>query len=186
MENNNITYINYENGALSGANISEGVTTIGKMAGFFKDEKARAAIQPDTIAYRVQIHSAVTQADKPGTLYYGVTFLNPGMVGNEYYMTKGHFHQKPTAEYYWCIQGQGKLLIMDKDRNYEVIEMSPGTLHYIPEEYAHRVVNTGETPLIFGACWPADAGHDYQSIVNQGFPIRMINKNGKPVIEATI
>ena len=30
------------------------------------------------------------QEGTPGGLYFGITYLHPGKVGNEYFMTKGH------------------------------------------------------------------------------------------------
>ncbi len=51
--------------------------------------------------------------------------------------------------------------------------MVPGSLHYIPGHTAHRVVNTGDQILKFGACWPSDAGHNYETITSQGFSARV-------------
>ena len=41
---------------------------------------------------------------------------------------------------------------------------------------AHRVVNTGDLALVFNACWPSDAGHDYHPIEKHGFRARIIAK----------
>jgi hypothetical protein len=35
------------------------------------------------------------------------------------------------------------------------------------------------------ACWPADAGHDYDTIQQQGFPVRVFEQGGEPVIVTT-
>ena len=32
---------------------------------------------------------------------------------------------------------------------------------------AHRVANTGNSVLSFAACWPSDAGHNYEEIANK-------------------
>jgi glucose-6-phosphate isomerase, archaeal len=58
--------------------------------------------------------------------------------------------------------------------------MSPGSLHYIEGQHAHRVANTGDSPLIFWACWPSDAGYDYATIAERGFGSRLIAKDGIP------
>lgn len=100
-------------------------------------------------------------------------------------MTRGHFHEKrEAAEYYWGISGNGLLLLMDEDRSHRVEAVSPGSLHYIPGWTAHRVVNTGDEPLRFGACWPADAGHDYDTIARDGFSARIFCRDGVPVVVA--
>jgi len=62
--------------------------------------------------------------------------------------------------------------------------MSPGSLHYIRGQYAHRVVNVGGEPLLFWACWPSDAGYDYESVAERGFGARVVERNGQPVVIA--
>jgi glucose-6-phosphate isomerase len=57
-------------------------------------------------------------------------------------------------------------------------------VHYVPAHAAHRVANTGETVLSFLACWPADAGHDYETILARGFSARMLDVNGIPTLVA--
>ena len=60
--------------------------------------------------------------------------------------------------------------------------MAQGTVHYIPGKVAHRVVNTGNEPLVFLASWPSDAGHDYGSIRTSGFSRRMVLRDRKPCL----
>jgi glucose-6-phosphate isomerase len=43
------------------------------------------------------------------------------------------------------------------------------------------VANTGLQPLVFAACWPADAGYDYETVEREGFGGRMMERNGRPV-----
>jgi glucose-6-phosphate isomerase, archaeal len=158
------------------------VRTLGDLRNVFADEAARAAMPADTVAYRVECYYPVPEGTAGG-LFFGTTFIEPGVVGDEYFMTKGHFHAKmDTAEYYWCIQGQGVLLLMDEQRNCHAQRMMPGSLHYIPGRTAHRVANTGAETLCFGACWPADAGHDYESIAARGFAARVLRVNQVPIV----
>ena len=63
--------------------------------------------------------------------------------------------------------------------------MSPGSLHFIPPNVAHRVANSGKVPLRLVACWPSDAGHDYDAIRRFGFGARLLNVNGKPSLVRT-
>ena len=69
---------------------------------------------------------------------------------------------------------------MDTDRKIWTEVMKPGSLHYIAGKVAHRVANTGSQKLVFNACWPSDAGHDYDSINTQGFQARLMEENHKP------
>jgi len=96
-------------------------------------------------------------------------------------MTRGHFHAfRDTAEYYWCVRGEGVLILMDGESSVWSEIMSPGSLHYIPGKVAHRVANTGNEELVFNACWPSEAGHDYDSIRNRGFLGRLLERGGNP------
>ncbi len=117
-----------------------------------------------------------------GELAYGTTILYPGKVGNEYFMTKGHFHSKiDTAEIYYCIKGHGYLLMENPEGDVEIQEMSHGISVYVPPRFAHRSVNISDSePLIMFFVFRADAGHDYKTIETKGFRKVLIEKNGKP------
>ena len=62
----------------------------------------------------------------------------------------------------------------DRDRKTWMEPMSPGSTHDIDGHHAHRVVNTGDEPLIFLVSWMSDCGHDYQSIKAEGFGKRVV------------
>lgn len=170
-------------GMLHGAPVVEDTRTIGELEGVFANETAWADTDPSTVAYRVRCYFPVENG-KEGGLFFGATFLAPGTVGDEYFMTKGHFHTKrDTAEFYWGIQGEGILLLMNEDRSIRAEMVRPGSLHYIPGRVAHRMVNVGEETLSFGACWPSDAGHDYETIREYGFSARVLRGPEGPVVE---
>ena len=76
----------------------------------------------------------------------------------------------------------GALILMDESGKCWFEPMQPGSLHYIPGYIAHRLANTGDTPLRVGACWPSDAGHDYASIAEHGFTARLMNVGGVPTL----
>lgn len=178
-----VTTINLSSGELAG-DVTVGVKRLGDLAGVFADEAARASLPQDAVVYTV--HSHVAERDgTPGGLFFGTSFLNPGRVGDEYYMTRGHFHgRRETAEYYWCLRGEGILLLMDENRRCTPERMTPGSLHYIPGHVAHRLVNTGDQALTVGACWPSDAGHDYHAIEEQGFSARVVLRGCRAVVVA--
>ncbi|MFT3787012.1 MAG: glucose-6-phosphate isomerase family protein [Tepidisphaeraceae bacterium] len=164
---------------LSGPGVTRSGKTIGDLAGVFSDEAAHAAMPASTLAYEVLMHAAVPEGT-PGGLFFGISLLSPGDVGGECFMTRGHFHANADrGEYYWGISGTGLLVLMTRDRKWRVEEVSPGSLHYIPGETAHRLVNTGDERLAVGACWPSDAGHDYASIARDGFSVRVYRRDGK-------
>ncbi len=172
-------FFNNTNAELNGDQVEEKTTRIGDLKGIFADESAWSQLDPGQLVYRVQYYFPVSEGTEGG-LFFGNTTIYPGRVGNEYFMTKGHFHSKgDRGEYYWCIKGKGILLMMDKERKIWAEEMTPDSLHYMPAHVAHRTVNTGNEPMTFGACWPSDAGHDYGTILEEGFSARLLEIDGK-------
>ena len=100
----------------------------------------------DTVVYSVQSHQPV-HPETAGGLFWGSTTIEPGCVGSEYFMTRGHFHAKrDRGEYYATVQGAGMLLLMGEDRLVKVEMMCPSSLHYIAGYTAHRAINTGASP----------------------------------------
>lgn len=165
---------------MNGEGVNRCLRVLGDLKGIFADEAAYEAMDKNIEAYRVASVEPVVQGT-PGGLYMGITYLAPGKVGNEYFMTKGHFHSnRDTAEYYWGVEGEGMLILMDEERNVWAERMFPGSLHYIPGKVAHRVANTGAETLVFAASWPSDAGHDYGTIAQEGFAKRLVEVDGKP------
>ena len=169
-------------GELLGENVQRLHRAIKDMKGIFRDEKARQALSQETVVYRVQAIYPVGEGQEGG-LFWGTTFLEPGVVGDEYFMTKGHFHAKRNrGEYYMTISGHGALILMDRSRRTTFEPMHPGSLYYIPDYTAHRVANTGDSVLAFMACWPSDAGHDYATVARDGFSARLRKVGGVPTL----
>lgn len=176
--------LDWPKGAMYGVPVQESTKRLGELKGIFQDEAAWSAMDPEREVYRVRWWSPVAPGEEGG-LFWGVTILEPGKVGEEYFMTHGHFHANRTrAEYYAAVAGTGILVRMDEERKTWGEAMSPGTLHYIQGVHAHRVVNVGNEPLIFWACWGSDAGYDYGTIRQQGFGASVVERDGQPVIVA--
>jgi glucose-6-phosphate isomerase len=167
-----------ETAELSGPGVRETSTTIGRLKGVFAAEDVRASMDQDRVVYRVQSFLPVPEGSEGG-LFWGATFMEPGRVGSEYFMTRGHCHAKrDRGEFYATVSGQGALILMDASGRTRMEEMSKGSLHYIPADTAHRVANTGDSTLSFIACWPSDAGHDYSVV----FSARLMEVDGAPVL----
>lgn len=160
------------------------VRTMGDLQGVFSDVAAYEEIPADTVAYRVESFMPIAPGT-PGGLFFGTSFVEPGTVGGEYYMTRGHFHEsRDASEMYWGIAGSGYVVMQSESGDVNVEAIEPGSVHYVPGRWAHRVVNTGNTQLVVGACWPADAGHDYAALAQVGFGVRIISTNGSPKVVA--
>ena len=170
--------VDFLTGAISGAPLQETLRTVADMKGYFRDEVAWQSLDSQRVVYRVQAFLPVREGEEGG-LFLGNTFIEPGMVADEYFMTKGHFHRnRNRSEFYITITGRGALILMDEGRRTVFEPMEPGSVHYVPFNTAHRVANTGDSVLSFLACWPSDAGHDYGTIASKGFSARIRKING--------
>ena len=64
--------------------------------------------------------------DTPGDLAFGTSITYPGKIGNEYFMTKGHFHSiLETAEVYFCFQGQGMMMMENPEGEWDIQCLTP-------------------------------------------------------------
>jgi glucose-6-phosphate isomerase len=148
---------------------------LAEMQGAYLDDP-----QEDALVYEV-FNLEVPQSN--ANILSCTTVLQPGKVGREYFMTKGHWHEiRDRAEVYVGFKGKGALILATEDGEHDVQWMEPGTVHYIPGGWAHRSVNVGDVPLVFYAAWIADAGHDYGSIERRGFPVLLVDNDGTPDI----
>ena len=169
-------------GKPSGGRTASGVKRLGQLKNVFADKEAFEKLDPETVVYRVECHYPVDEGT-PGGLFFGASYIMPGKVGNEYFMTKGHYHSRPEcAEYYWGISGEGVLLLKDQNGSCRAEKVEKGSLHYVPGNTAHRLVNTGTEVLAVGACWPSDAGHDYGSAEQSGFGALVVEEDGAPAV----
>lgn len=148
----------------------------------FHDQAAVAAILADDnrVIYEIRYHPFVTSTSD---MSLGVTRIFPGKVGDEYHMTKGHFHERlDQPEIYFCVRGTGYLLLETRDGDFQAIPWQPGTITHIPPMWAHRVVNTGEETLVFVASYHLAAGHDYAPVIARGFAQVVVERDGRPAL----
>ena len=154
------------------------------MAGYYMDERALSELverQDNPVHYEV---SEIPVPEEYGHLMYCISKLRAGLIGDEYFMTKGHYHSiSGTAEIYLCLKGTGYMLMKTADGKWKAEEMSRGRMVYVPPFWAHRSVNTGKESLVSFCVYPGDAGHNYGDIENEGFPVRVFQRNSKTIIE---
>ncbi|MCL2601260.1 MAG: glucose-6-phosphate isomerase [Treponema sp.] len=117
--------------------------------------------------------------EHPGDIAFGTSICYPGKVGDEYFMTKGHFHTiLDTAEVYLCIKGRGLMLMENPEGDVAYELLTPGNVVYVPKRYAHRSVNIGTEPFVQFFTFRADAGHDYGTIETSGFRKLVVERDG--------
>lgn len=137
--------------------------------------------EPDRLVYEVY---PVPVEEANSELQCSTTVLQPGRVGDEFHMTKGHFHAtRDRSEVYLGLSGTGLLVMATEDGRHQVEPIGPGSLSYVPGGWAHRSVNIGSEPLVFFAVYVGDAGHDYATVRERGLPVRVVAANGSHLVE---
>ncbi len=130
------------------------------------------------IAYRV---NELRFTERGNDLITGISVLNPGKVGSEFFMTRGHLHQRADrSETYYCLSGHGILLMEDLEGKVEAAEMRPGSLVYVPPFWVHRSVNIGSEIFATLFSYPADAGQNFEIVRKaRGFKLLVVNDEHK-------
>lgn len=138
--------IQYLNGQIDAADLVSKKTTLASLKGVFHDECCRCELPQDKVVYCVDMLPAQVSE---GELNFGVSHIEPGTVGNEFNMTRGHIHERiEQAEYYLGSQGEGLLVMQSQQGEVTIEKVFPGSIHHIPGFTAHRLVNTGEKKTV--------------------------------------
>jgi glucose-6-phosphate isomerase len=155
------------------------------LKGYFSDEAAYEQMlrQGDPVVYEVY---EIRRPELAGELLPGLSVVHPGCVGDEYFMTKGHFHSvRDTAEVYHCLKGHGLMMTQTEDGEWAAEELVPGRVVYVPPRWAHRSINVGEREdLVTLFVYPGHSGHDYSTIERRGFRKRVLRgKEGFQIVD---
>ncbi|WEG13366.1 glucose-6-phosphate isomerase [Pullulanibacillus sp. KACC 23026] len=152
---------------------------LSKMKGIYSDAEAFQNVlqSDDPLVYEFY---ELDLPETSGNLLFGTSIVYPGKIGNEYYMTKGHFHTiLETGEVYYCLSGKGGMLMENPEGDWDFQEFSPGKAVYVPPRYAHRSINVGSEPLVTFFTFRADAGHDYGTIETKGYRKLVVDLEGQ-------
>jgi len=173
-------FIDFETGKIgSKAKITK--RYLSDLEGVFRDIDAlRSVFNRDILVY--EVHEIVVP-ERAGEITHGTSIIYPGKVGDEYFMTKGHFHVRAGGEVYLCLKGEGYILMEEKGGRSSYSKMIPGSLVYVPPLWAHRTINTGTKEFTCFYAFPSEVGHDYETIEKKGFSKLFLERDGKPVIE---
>ena len=157
------------------------IRRLSALKGQFLDQEAfeaRLAVE-DPLLYEV---FEIKRPEVAGEQLYGLSIVHPGKIGDEYFMTKGHFHNVlATAEVYYCLQGEGMMVMETPLGEWAVETLRPQKVLYVPPGWAHRSVNTSPVEdLVTFYVYPGNAGHDYGSIEKQGFRRLVVERDGVP------
>jgi glucose-6-phosphate isomerase len=143
--------------------------TYDDLTGLYADSVAFDALLEERrgqIAYEVTSH---TPGQKVSDLIMGVTRMEPGKVGAEYFLTRGHIHAKvDRPEIYYGQSGSGVMQLESPEGDVRLIEIGAQTICYVPPFWIHRSVNVGSDDLVMMFAYPADSGQDYGIIERSG------------------
>jgi glucose-6-phosphate isomerase len=139
------------------------------LEGIYADGDAFTAAvgrEGDRVVYYVH---EVRPAAARGDLIFGTTFMEPGKIGDEFFVTRGHIHAVGNRpETYYGESGEGLMLLESPEGETRILEIAPRVMVYVPPLWIHRSVNTGATPLVMSFCYPSDSGQDYGLIARSG------------------
>ena len=156
---------------------------LSKMAGQYSDQTAYDKIlqTEDVLLYEVY---ELKRPEIAGEILHGISIVHPGKIGNEFFMTKGHYHTVlDTAEIYYTLQGEGYMVMETPEGDWAVEKLVAGSVLYVPPRWAHRSVNIGsEEDLVMFFAYPGNAGHDYGTIETQGFRKLIMDVDGETEI----
>jgi glucose-6-phosphate isomerase len=159
------------------------IRRLADLKGQFLDQEAFEArlAEENPLLYEVL---EIKRPEVAGEMLYGLSIVHSGKIGDEYYMTKGHFHNAPeAAEVYYCLQGEGMMVMETHSGEWAVELLRPQKVLYVPPGWAHRSINTGLVePLVTFFVYPGNSGHDYGSIEKQGFRKLVVERNGAPQV----
>ena len=90
--------------------------TFDELEGMYENEQEFQKMLPkwrNRVVYEVWEHRA---SKNKGDLVFGTSVMKPGCVGDEFFLTRGHQHQKAyCAETYFCLSGKGVILMESPD-----------------------------------------------------------------------
>lgn len=149
------------------------------LVGIYTDASAfEAAVTTggDSVVYTVR---EMRPSQASGDITFGTTFMEPGRIGDEFYMTRGHIHAIANRpEVYYGESGTGLMLMESPDGETRILEVAPRVAVYVPPMWVHRSVNVGATPLVMSFYYPSDSGQDYDIIGRAGGMASLIVADG--------
>ena len=153
--------------------------TFNELEGMYENEQEFQKMLPkwgNQVVYKVWEYRS---SENKGDLVFGTSVMKPGRVGDEFFLTRGHQHQKANcAETYFCLRGKGVILMESPEGEIKALKLDKGQLVYVPPFWFHRSVNIGDSELITLFTYNSDAGQNYEILKKRrGMRKRVVQKN---------
>ena len=143
--------------------------TFDELEGLYGNEMEFQKMLPkwkNRVVYEVWEHRS---SENKGDLLFGTSVMKPGLVGDEFFLTRGHQHQKSyCAETYFCLSGKGVILMESPDGDIKALKLEKSQLVYVPPLWLHRSVNIGDSELVTLFTYNSDAGQNYEILKKSG------------------
>ena len=151
--------------------------TFEAMTGVYQNDSEKLAAAGQELSYEV---FSTQKTDLPGALTVGTSVLEPGRIGEEYALTRGHLHRVANrAEMYFGLRGHGVMLLENVEGDVHALEIVPGSLVYVPGGWLHRSVNVGPDVLVTLFCFSADSGQNYEIVEQSGGFKKLVVDDGQ-------
>lgn len=136
------------------------------------------------------VYRGIPDPDKPAGMDADITVLLPGLIGDEYNKTHGHYHIGEGVEIYKVLSGDGLIIMQRPSFNFETVEavrlvkLPVDQQIEIPSGWGHTLVNLGPTPLVAVNYQGTEIENLYAGIVKKrGAAYYVIEKMGKVELE---
>ena len=160
--------VDVEHGALEGGT-GRYEKRLSDLDGIYGDADAFAALLREPGARLVYAVEDLRPSASAGDMIFGVTRIMAGVVGGEYFVTRGHIHAIANRpEIYYGESGTGLMLLESPQGETHILEITPRAVCYVPPFWIHRAVNVGTDDLVMTFAYPADSGQDYDIIGRSG------------------
>lgn len=109
------------------------------------------------------------------------TVIHPGLFGQEFPKTFGHYHAVSTPETYSVESGSG-FLILQSPTEIFLVSAKPSDRITITQEFGHSWVNVGKEDLVLSDDWNnPHSPTEYQPVADKhGLGYYLISDNGSP------
>lgn len=155
---------------------------LSEMRTLFQDQESveRLLKYSDPVIYEVYDAGS---SGKEGDLSFGTTIIHPGVIGNEYHMTRGYYQEgRESAFVCYTLHGEGYVVMENREGVSLVLPLRSGEVTYVPARFAHRLVNIGKGDLIVYYTCGSGADKYYETIEEKGFRSMVIRRDNYPAI----
>lgn len=114
-------------------------------------------------------------------LRYDITVIPPGVLGEEFVKTAGHFHRSFYPEVYAVLYGEAYYLLQKRDgSDFIVVHAREGDKVVIPPEYGHITVNpNSEKPLVMANWVSTRVKSEYEQMQEKQGAMYYLTKDEK-------